>query len=269
LLFLFFVPEVSFALRPGYGWTALLAMSGWQRQLGLELLLALALPGIGAVLEFFQRGLGTPIPYDPPKRLVTSGIYRYCANPMQISCTLTMALWAAMLRNPWLLAAPGLAVLYSAGIARWDERQDLEERFGEEWRTYREQVGNWIPRWKPYAAGEPARLYLASTCSPCSELRRWIERRSPRGLEILPAESLPLSSIQRMTYDPNDGSPAESGLRAMGRALEHLNLGWAMAGTALRLPGVWQFVQLLMDASGLGPRKLVCQPQSEMHSQRS
>jgi hypothetical protein len=34
------------------------------------------------------------------------------------------------------------------------------------------------------------------------------------------------------------------------------HLGWALAGAALRLPGVWQSVQLLMDASGLGPRDL-------------
>jgi hypothetical protein len=40
----------------------------------------------------------------------------------------------------------------------------------------------------------------------------------------------------------------------MARALEHLNLGWAIAGIALRLPLVWQFVQMLMDASGFGPR---------------
>lgn len=57
-----------------------------------------------------------------------------------------------------------------------------------------------------------------------------------------------------MRYDPQDASDTTDGVRAMGRALEHLNLGWAICGTALRLPGVWQLVQLLMDASGLGPR---------------
>jgi len=46
------------------------------------------------------------------------------------------------------------------------------------------------------------------------------------------------------------------GVRAMGRVLEHLNFGWALAGAMLRLPGVWHCVQLLMDASGLGPREL-------------
>jgi hypothetical protein len=60
-----------------------------------------------------------------------------------------------------------------------------------------------------------------------------------------------------MRYEPGDDSAACEGVRAMGRALEHLNLGWAIAGAALRMPGVWQSVQLVMDASGLGPRELV------------
>ena len=41
---------------------------------------------------------------------------------------------------------------------------------------------------------------------------------------------------------------------ALGRALEHLHLGWAIGGIALRMPGIWQFTQVVMDASGLGPR---------------
>jgi hypothetical protein len=73
-------------------------------------------------------------------------------------------------------------------------------------------------------------------------------------MKILPAESLPFGSIRRMRYVPGDGAKSVEGIRAMGRALEHLHLGWAVAGIALRLPLVWQFVQIVMDASGLGPR---------------
>jgi len=255
LLFLFLIPEAVFALRPGYGWSPLPAMPQQARQFALLLLFLVAISGLGAVMEFAQRGLGTPIPYDPPKRLVTSGIYRYVANPMQLSCTLTMLLWAAILRNPWLLIAPGIAVVYSAGIARWDERQDLAARFGNDWRAYRNEVGDWLPRCIPFHVGRPARLYLATTCGPCSHLEPWFARRIVTGMEILPAESLQ-EPVERMTYVPGDGSPTVNGIRAMGRALEHLHLGWALAGTALRLPGVWQLVQLLMDVSGFGPRRL-------------
>jgi len=264
LLFLFLIPEVVFALRPGSKWGPLFSMPGWQRQLALLLLLLFALPGLGAVMEFAQRGEGTPIPYDPPKRLVTSGIYRYVANPMQLSCTLAMLLWATILRSPWLLFAPAIAVIYSAGVARWDERQDLTKRFGSNWQAYRSEVHDWLPRWLPYHAGRPARLYLATTCVPCSQLARWFARRPVTGMEILAAESH-REPLDRMTYDPADGSASVSGIRAMGRALEHLHLGWAMAGAAMRLPGAWRLMQLLMDGSGFGPRRLACSPAHQTH----
>jgi len=256
MLFLFLVPEILFALRPGYGWLPLLHCTSWQRQLGIQLLLILALPGVSAVAEFAGRGDGTPIPYDPPKHLVTSGIYRYCANPMQLSCGLVMLLWSAMLHNLWVLLAACMSILYSAGIAEWDEGRDLVDRFGDNWRRYHDAVPGWRVRWLPYHSGAPARLYIARTCGPCSELRTWIEARHPIGLDFIDAETLPSGSIRRIRYDPTDGSPTVDGIRALGRALEHLHLGWTLCGAALRLPLVWQCVQLLMDASGLGPRLL-------------
>jgi protein-S-isoprenylcysteine O-methyltransferase Ste14 len=254
MLFLYLLPEVTFALRPGEGWTPLLQMSSWTRQLALQFLFILALPGVTAVAEFAERGRGTPIPYDPPKRLVTSGIYRYCANPMQTSCALVMALWACLLRNGWLFFAAAISFAYCAGIAEWDEHQDLERRFGAEWKQYRTEVRNWFPRWRPYDNGRSARLYVAATCGPCSEVRRWFAARKPVGLEIIDAETLPYGSITRMRYDPNDGTAPVDGIRAMGRALEHLSLAWALAGAAIRLPVLWQLIQLVMDASGFGPR---------------
>ncbi|HTD95871.1 MAG TPA: methyltransferase [Edaphobacter sp.] len=254
LLFLFLLPEVIFALRPGEGWAPFSHLPGWRRQLELQILLLLALPGVAAVMEFAERGQGTPIPYDPPRRLVTSGIYRYCANPMQLSCGLVMLFWASLLQNGWLLLAAAMSVIYSAGLAEWDEREDLARRFGAQWCDYRAAVHNWRPRWTPYHAGPAAQLYIASSCGPCSELRFWLETRDPIGLLLVNAETLPKGSIRRMRYDPGDGSDTVDGVRALGRALEHLHLGWAIAGAALRLPIVWHGVQLVMDASGLGPR---------------
>ncbi len=153
LVFLYLLPEIAFAIRPGAGWEPLLTLPSWLRQTELQMVMVLSIPGVSAVMEFAERGRGTPFPYDPPRRLVTSGIYRYCANPMQISCAAVMFLWAGMLRNGWLYLAAATAVVYSAGIAEWDERQDLAQRFGDEWKQYRAQVRNWLPRWKPYHSG--------------------------------------------------------------------------------------------------------------------
>jgi len=212
---------------------------------------------VSAVMEFAQRGGGTPIPYDPPVRLVRSGMYRYVRNPMQISCAVVMLAWAGLLRNGWLVVAAGISIAYSAGIARWDEAEDLRGRFGKEWVAYQRQVRNWVPKWRPDSSGEPAVVYLARTCEVCSELRRWIERREPRGLVIRDAEELEVGAtgvIRRLRYV--DGSYEVEGIRAMGRVLEHVHLGWALLGCAIRLPGVWWGIQLVMDASGLGPREL-------------
>jgi protein-S-isoprenylcysteine O-methyltransferase Ste14 len=256
LIFLYLCPELVFALRPGAGWQRLFAMPSWQRQLWLQIVLLCAIPGVAAVMEFAQRGLGTPIPYDPPKRLVTSGIYRYVANPMQLSCAVVMTLWAAMLGNAWLLIPAAISIVYSAGLAEWDERDDLAKRFGEDWRTYRDVVRSWRIRWTPYAAGPAAKLYVARTCEPCSEVRAWLEARESTGLQLVDAETLAAGSIRRIRYVPADGSGEVEGVRAIGRALEHLNLGWALAGATLRLPVVWWIVQTVMDAAGLGPRTI-------------
>jgi protein-S-isoprenylcysteine O-methyltransferase Ste14 len=257
LLFLFLIPEIIFAVRPGQGWAPLVGLPGWLKQFGLQSLLLLALPGLSAVMEFVERGQGTPIPYDPPQRLVTSGVYRYCANPMQLSCALIMFAWAGILRNGWMLLATCMSVVYSAGIAEWDEREDLSRRFGAHWREYRSSVGTWWPRWIPYHTGPPALIYLAGSCGLCTEVRAWLEQRVPTGLQIIDAETLSANSIRRVRYNAGDGGEAVEGVRAIGRALEHLHLGWALLGMALRLPILWRMIQLFMDASGLGPRTIL------------
>ena len=247
-LFLYWMPELTAAishtaLRPKASYPWLLAFA-----------VVLALPGLGGILEFVQRGGGTPIPYDPPVRLVTSGIYRYVANPLQLSCTLVMLVWPWLLHN-WLLVIPALlSAVYSVGLATWDEGEDLRVRFGEPWVDYRRHVRNWLPRLAPYHSGAPARLYYAHRCGVCSELGQWVSAQAPVGLELLSAESL-AQLPNRLLYVSASGEEA-SGTRAFACALEHLNLGYALAGVLLRLPGTGHLVQLVMDASGFDEQTL-------------
>ncbi len=39
---------------------------------------------IECAFEFAWRGIGTPAPFDPPRRLVISGLYRWVRNPMYV-----------------------------------------------------------------------------------------------------------------------------------------------------------------------------------------
>ena len=211
------------------------------------------LPGVAAVHEFEVRGRGTPLPYDPPSRLVITGPYAYVANPMQMGAALVLVAWGIGLRSGWVALAGVMAHVYSAGLANWDEREDLSARFGEPWRRYRREVRNWFPRWKPYVAS-PGELYVSETCGMCSEVKRWCERRGATGLEIRAAESYP-GRLMRITYVHADGE-TESGIAAMARAVEHINLAWAYAGWCARLPVIKQTLQVLVDACGGGPREM-------------
>jgi protein-S-isoprenylcysteine O-methyltransferase Ste14 len=248
----------------------------WRHSLGrpfwlnaglLQMLGLIGILGLSAVQEFAVRGRGTPLPYDPPRKLVTSGAYSYVANPMQLSAMLLMAGWGWFLGSWWVAAAGVMAHIYSAGLAAWDEKDDVSERFGAAWDHYRGSVRTWIPRWRPWhpSMADPqaplAKLYVAETCGPCSEVKRWFEARRPTGLEIVAAENYPGPDLMRVTYVSGNGD-SEQGLAALARGLEHIHFGWAMLSFVVRLPGVCQILQLLADASGAGPRRV--RPASEV-----
>jgi protein-S-isoprenylcysteine O-methyltransferase Ste14 len=222
----------------------------------LQLVFLLALPGVSAVQEFVERGGGTPIPFDPPKRLVTSGVYAYVANPMQLSMALCYLAIGGMLRS-WEVALAGvMSVAYAEGIARWDEDRDLAARSGERWTTYRRAVRRWHSRWKPWYPGDipAARLYVADDCVECSQLGRWLAARQPVGLEIVAARTHARAPLSRIIYEPMDGTREAEGVAAVARALEHLSLGWALIGMLARLPVLVVALQLFTDASGGEPR---------------
>lgn len=254
---LFVVPAIVIE-GAGNGWMNPLERPAWQTALLVQFLAVPALLGLTALQEFVQRGAGTPVPFDPPRRLVTSGIYAYVRNPMQLSGATMLALLGVALGNAWVSAAGVMAHLYSAGLAGWDEDEDLRRRFGDGWTAYKAAVRCWIPRWRPWQppAARPAALYVADSCAMCREVRDWLEHRGVRGLSILPAESHPSDSLGRMTYEPADGSRPAAGVEALARALEHTHLGWAAIGWALRLPGICAMAQLVIDASGGEPRPI-------------
>jgi hypothetical protein len=205
---------------------------------------------------------------------------------MQTAMTLVFLGWGALLGSGWVIGAAAMAIVYSAGIAAWDEGRDLHTRFGDRWTLYRRHVRPWWPRWRPFVMAEkgslsptpspkgegliyfglsaalnalyssPARLYVAASCGQCSTIGRWLQAREPIGLTFVPAEEHPSRDLWRVTYDPADGTPDEEGVAAIGRALEHINFAWAFAGMAMRLPLVCAVLQMIIDASGGGPQRI-------------
>jgi protein-S-isoprenylcysteine O-methyltransferase Ste14 len=257
--------------RTGGRWETLSQRSTHHLAVATQLLAIPAAVGLSALQEFVTRGGGTPLPYDAPRRLVTSGPYAYVANPMQVVMVLLFLGWGALLGSAWVAAAALMSAAYGAGIAAWDERNDLEQRFGAEWRAYRRGVRHWWPRWRPWVPpthrpanattsearhAASATLYLAETCALCRDTRGTLEALRPVGLRFAPAESFPGLTPARMIYIGAEDGYRVTGVAALARALEHVHLGWALVGWCLRLPGVCQLAQILVDALGGGPRRV-------------
>jgi protein-S-isoprenylcysteine O-methyltransferase Ste14 len=104
---------------------------------------------LGCVRDFYVSGKGTLAPWDPPKRLVVVGFYRFLRNPMYVA-VLTMVLgWVLVFGSIWL--AFYLVVLTMAFHLRvmFYEEPRLRQRFPAEWKTYSAAVPRWLPRLKP------------------------------------------------------------------------------------------------------------------------
>jgi protein-S-isoprenylcysteine O-methyltransferase Ste14 len=248
-LMLFAMPA---AVIEGSGGRSRFPLDGpiWQLSVLVQVLVLPAILGLSAVLEFATRGGGTPVPFDPPCRFVTSGPYAYVRNPMQVSAAVLFVLMGVALQNWWLAAAGVMAHIYSSGLAGWDEEQDLRSRFGERWLAYRTNVRSWVPRWRPWHRPEELedRLFVAGSCEMCSEVGAWFAARHSRGLAVVAAETHPSQALDRITYE--SGDYRASGVEAIARGLEHVHLGWAFVGFTLRLPVVCALAQLLVDACG-------------------
>ncbi|GAA1460404.1 isoprenylcysteine carboxylmethyltransferase family protein [Nocardiopsis exhalans] len=236
-------------------WTGWSDWSAWSASpealtIGLQLLALVCLPGLAAAREFAAVGNGTPLPYDPPTRLVTSGPYAYVRNPMQLTMVLVYLVLGAL--YPPLLLGALVALAYGAGFASWHEGGQLRAEFGRDWDAYRSGVRAWLPRLRPWSGRARGTLYVAMDCGMCRGLGSWVAARGPTALTFRPAAEHP-EVLYRLTYENAEGV-RWSGVAALARAMDHLHLGWAVTGWALSLPVLRHFVQLCGDAFGAGPR---------------
>ena len=212
----------------------------------------LGLPGLAAVIEFARIGKGTPIPYDPPKYPVTTGVYAYLRNPMQSSMVLALLVWSVYLDSSLSLILAVVAFLYSCGIALWSENVDLELRFGSQLKAHRASLRPWLPKIHPAPQTSSAKIYFDFQCTSCLEICRWFEKNlsdlQRSDLTICDANLWPgKEPLQRVTYIYPDGVNSTHGVKAIASALQHLHLGWAYLGWLIQFPIIHQIAQISMD----------------------
>jgi protein-S-isoprenylcysteine O-methyltransferase Ste14 len=100
---------------------------------------------LGCVLTFARTGRGTPAPFDPPRRLVVRGPYRFVRNPMYLGAGAALAGAALFYRSPALLAYAALFFVATHLFVVGYEEPVLRRTFGAEYDAYCRRVRRWRP----------------------------------------------------------------------------------------------------------------------------
>jgi len=98
------------------------------------------------VLAFGTVGRGTPAPFDPPRRLVVAGPYRWVRNPMYLGAVMAL-IGAAVFYGSAALGGYALLFLLIAHVfvVGWEE-PTLARTFGADYEAYRRSTNRWVPR---------------------------------------------------------------------------------------------------------------------------
>jgi protein-S-isoprenylcysteine O-methyltransferase Ste14 len=115
-------------------------------------LIGVVLLSLGLVLwiwcvVWFLKARGTPVPFNPPRALVTEGPYAWSRNPM------LTGVFAVMFGIGFLLHSVSMVfiwmpvfVIFNVLELKLVEEPELERRFGENYLEYKRRVPMFIPR---------------------------------------------------------------------------------------------------------------------------
>lgn len=117
---------------------------------GIALIACGSLLGLWSGLVMAVIGSGTPMPTDSTRALVAIGPYRRIRNPMVVAGSSQALGVSLLLGSPFLIIGVCIAMrIWNACVRPWEEA-DLEARFGEPYRRYRQAVPCWRIARHPY-----------------------------------------------------------------------------------------------------------------------
>jgi len=137
---------VAWSLHRRYDTTLRFPLPEWTRVLGIALLASGGALALACIMTFVTRGEGTPAPFDPPRKFVAVGPYKFVRNPMYIGGCIVLFGFGLYERSPaiplfalpWLLFAHLFVILY--------EEPHLRATFGALYDAYCLSVRRWLPR---------------------------------------------------------------------------------------------------------------------------
>jgi protein-S-isoprenylcysteine O-methyltransferase Ste14/pimeloyl-ACP methyl ester carboxylesterase len=96
------------------------------------------------VRDFYVAGKGTLAPWDPPRNLVSSGLYRRSRNPMYVAVGLVLIGWAIGFRSSglWLYVVVVMVAFHLRVV--FGEEPWLARTHRKEWERYTARVPRWL-----------------------------------------------------------------------------------------------------------------------------
>lgn len=127
-------------------WLVSLPVPQFAGTAGAVALVLASILGVASAVTMASRGRGTPLPSAMPNHLVIAGPYRWVRNPMAVA-GIAQGVGVGLILGSWLVVAYAMigSLLWNYAVRPLEEA-DLENRFGSEFRQYRDAVRCWIPR---------------------------------------------------------------------------------------------------------------------------
>jgi protein-S-isoprenylcysteine O-methyltransferase Ste14 len=111
------------------------------------LLLFVGLALVARCIGLFVRlGNGTLAPWDPTRRLIVEGPYRYVRNPMKAGLFLILIGECLLLRSTGLVVWAASFIVANVIYIRLSEEPGLQARFRQSYADYCTAVPRWWPR---------------------------------------------------------------------------------------------------------------------------
>jgi protein-S-isoprenylcysteine O-methyltransferase Ste14 len=136
---------VALSLHDRYDGTLGFAFFGWTPAVGITLMVTGGILALACVAMFVTRGEGTPAPFDPPRKFVAAGPYKFVRNPMYFGAFLVLFGFGLYEQSPaillftlpWLLLGHLFVIVY--------EEPHLRAAFGTAYDAYFRSVHRWLP----------------------------------------------------------------------------------------------------------------------------
>ncbi|HQU82109.1 MAG TPA: isoprenylcysteine carboxylmethyltransferase family protein [Pyrinomonadaceae bacterium] len=99
---------------------------------------------INCILRFASEGKGTLSPFDPTKKLVVKGLYRYSRNPMYVGVLLLLIGETVFFQSIFLLVYTVFIFLCFQLFIILHEEPRLKRDFGQEYENYCRKIKRWL-----------------------------------------------------------------------------------------------------------------------------